>query len=66
MSETKNVIVNETKEQLVNLLNNKEFKKELIKAINDDVNIPMLNEKTEKKIFNSLYDIITIKILESI
>lgn len=66
MSETKKVIKSETIEQITDLLNDDDFKKKLIKAINDDVDIPMLNEKTEKKIFNSLYKLISSKILEAI
>ena len=33
-----------------------DLQKQLVKALNDNVNIPFLSEKTEEKIFNALYD----------
>ena len=44
--------------ELVELFKSEDFSKELIKSINDDVDIPLLNEKTEKKIFKSLYELV--------
>ena len=35
---------------------NDEMKEKMIKRMNDNVDIPFLSEKTEEKIFNSLYD----------
>jgi len=40
------------------LLDNDEFKKHLIKELNDDIDIPIINEKTERKILNSIYKVI--------
>ena len=48
----------ENMKELVELFKSEDFSKELIKSINDDVDIPILNEKTEKKIFRSLYDLV--------
>ena len=48
----------ENLKELVDLFRGEEFSKELIKSINDDVDIPLLNEKTEKKIFRSLYNLV--------
>lgn len=62
MSETKDLFLDEMKD----LLNNKEFMKQLIKAINDDIDIPMLNEKTEKKVFEKLYKILCDELLQAI
>ena len=41
----------ENMKELIELFKGEEFSNELIKSINDDVDIPLLNEKTEKKIF---------------
>jgi hypothetical protein len=40
---------------LVELLNDGEFKKDFVKKVNDHVDIPLINEKTEKKVINTLY-----------
>lgn len=48
-------ITQETLEHLVELLEKKDFKKNLIKEINDDVNIPLINEKTEAKVMEAIY-----------
>lgn len=40
---------------LVELLNDNEFKKDFVHKLNENVDIPIINEKTEKKIINSLY-----------
>tara|TARA_A100001011_G_scaffold96763_1_gene101830 strand:- start:982 stop:1215 length:234 start_codon:yes stop_codon:yes gene_type:complete len=42
----------------IQLLDNDEFKKHLIRELNEDVDIPIINEKTEKKILNALYKVI--------
>lgn len=44
--------------KLVEVLNDDKFEKNLIDSINDDIDIPMLNEKTEKKIFKKLVKIL--------
>jgi len=35
-----------------------ENKKKMIEKINDNVNIPIINEKTEEKIFTTLFEVI--------
>lgn len=57
MANTGETLKKEMAEQLIELLKDKEFKHELIDAINKDIDIPVLNEKTEKKVFNSLYKV---------
>lgn len=42
----------------VELLDNDEFKKYLIRGLNEDIDIPIINEKTERKILNSIYKVI--------
>ena len=41
---------------LVELLQERDFKKKLVKELNDNVDIPIINEKTEKKIMDKIYD----------
>ena len=40
---------------LVELLNDGEFKKDFVRKLNENVDIPIINEKTEKKVINTLY-----------
>lgn len=40
---------------LVNLLNDKDFKQDFVRKVNENVDIPIINEKTEKKVINTLY-----------
>ena len=45
-------------ELYIELLDNDEFKKHLIHELNEDIDIPIINEKTERKILNSIYKVI--------
>lgn len=47
-----------TKQQIIDLLEQKDFKTILIKELNDSIDIPIINEKTEKAIMNNIYKII--------
>ncbi len=40
---------------LVELLNDNEFKKDFVRKVNENVDVPVINEKTEKKVINTLY-----------
>ena len=51
------VLLNLVADHLISTLEKKDFKKKLIKKINDDIDIPMIGEKTEKKVFDKLYDL---------
>ena len=55
MSFMKNVI-NDNKDALVEYIFDDELKGKVCKAINDNVNVPMISEQTEGKIINALYD----------
>ena len=55
MSFIKN-IVNDNKDALVEYIFDDELKAKVCKAINDNVNVPIISEKTEGKIINALYD----------
>ena len=49
---------------LIQLLQEDEFRKDLTKAINEDVDIPIINEKTEKKIINKLFDVMSKEVVK--
>lgn len=42
----------------IELLDHDEFKKHLIRELNEDIDIPFVNEKTEKKVLTSIYKVI--------
>ena len=44
------------KENIIDEVFNEELQEEVVKALNDNIDIPFLSEKTEEKILNSLYD----------
>lgn len=52
------------KNNFLQILENKGFKDKFIKKVNDNINIPILNEATEEKIYTALYDIIVNLLLE--
>ena len=58
-------ITQEVLDQIIDLMEKKDFKNKLIKEINEDVDVPMINEKTEKKVFDSIYKLM-IKSLKSL
>ena len=43
-------------EHIIELFEKKNFKKILINKLNENVDIPIINEKTEKKILDKVYD----------
>ena len=44
------------KQMIVDYLFNEETKARVIKELNDNINIPILNEKTEAKIFEAIWE----------
>ena len=50
-------------EQLLVMLEQKDFKDKLIKELNSDIDIPFINEKTEKKVLEKLYKVL-LKVLK--
>ena len=56
--ENQDVLLNLVADHLISTLEKKDFKKKLIKKINEDIDIPMIGEKTEKKVFDKLYDLL--------
>ena len=44
------------KKDLVEEVFGDELQKEVVKALNDNVDIPFISEKTEEKLMNALYD----------
>ena len=54
MSEVEN-LSQQAFDHFVELLEKKDFRKLLIKSLNEDVDIPFINEKTEKKVMDAIY-----------
>lgn len=48
---------------IVSALDKAKFKQRLVERINDNVNIPMLDEKTEERVFTELYETVIIVML---
>ena len=46
------------KQKIIKLLEEKDFKRILIKELNESIDIPILNEKTEKSIMNHIYKVV--------
>ena len=44
------------KNMVADYIFNDEMKEKIVKELNDNVNIPILSEKTEEKIFSAIYD----------
>ena len=51
-------------EHIIELFEKKDFKKRLINKLNEDVDLPIINEKTEKKVLNKIYDLLVLAIKE--
>tara|TARA_Y100000401_G_scaffold109721_1_gene106223 strand:+ start:1056 stop:1229 length:174 start_codon:yes stop_codon:yes gene_type:complete len=46
------------KELICDYLFNDEMKAKVVKELNEDVNIPIINEKTEAKIIEAIYEVV--------
>lgn len=44
--------------QVIDLFEKKNFKKKLIRKLNNSVDVPFINEKTEKVVLNKMYDLL--------
>ena len=49
-------LLGKLKDDIVDEIFNEELQKEVVTALNKNIDIPFLSEKTEEKILNSLYD----------
>ena len=49
-------MMDEYKDDIIDKIFDDELQEKLVKALNDNVDIPFLSENTEAKIFNALYD----------
>tara|TARA_B100000902_G_C27304907_1_gene914878 strand:+ start:146 stop:334 length:189 start_codon:yes stop_codon:yes gene_type:complete len=47
-----------TFDHFVDLLEKKDFKKKLVKKLNKNIDIPIIDEKTESKILDKIYGVI--------
>ena len=51
-----NDMIAKNKEAIVDSIFDDELQTKVVKALNDNVDIPFLTEKTEEKILNAVYD----------
>ena len=51
---------------LVEMLEDKEFKKDFVKKLNKNVDIPIINEKTEKKVIETLYKLMVEQVIAAV
>ena len=51
-----NDMITKNKEAIVDSIFDDELQAKVVKALNDNVDIPFLTEKTEEKILNAVYD----------
>lgn len=49
-------VIDDNKDALIEYIFDDELKAKVCKAINDNVNVPLISEKTEGKIIDALYD----------
>lgn len=47
---------------VIDLFEKKNFKKQLIKKLNENIDIPIINEKTEQKVLDKIYDVTLVAI----
>ena len=53
-----------TLDHFVELLEKKEFKKKLLKKLNKNIDIPIVDEKTEQKVLDNIYEVVVDSIKE--
>ena len=47
-----------TFDHFVDLLEKKDFKKKLVKKLNKNIDIPIIDEKTEQKVLDKIYEVV--------
>ena len=47
-----------TFDHFVDLLEKKDFKKKLLKKLNKNIDIPIIDEKTEQKVLDKIYEVV--------
>jgi|TARA_R100000700_G_C3134627_1_gene118520 hypothetical protein len=55
MSFMKNLIADH-KEEIINKIFDDEMQKKIVEKLNENIDIPIISEKTEEKILNAIYD----------
>ena len=65
MSLIRNIIA-KNKESIVDSIFDDELQEKVVKALNENIDIPIISEKTEAKILNAIYDSIEEVIKETI
>ena len=54
------------KDAFVNLLNNEKFRKRVVDLVNENVNLPILSESIEEKLFTQAYDWVSLAIIAAL
>ena len=49
-------LISDNKDAIIESIFDDDLQKKVVKAINENVDIPFITEKTEEKIINALYD----------
>ena len=65
MSFMKNLIADH-KEEIINKIFDDEMQKKIVEKLNENIDIPIISEKTEEKILNAIYDSVEDGIKEAI
>ena len=59
-------ILKDNKQQIVDAIFDEELKKKVVKAINDNIDVPFISEATEGKIIDDLYSSVEDVVKETI
>lgn len=59
-------ILKDNKQQIVDAIFDEELKKKVVKAINDNIDVPFISEATEGKIIDALYSSVEDVVKETI
>ena len=49
-------MISEHKEDIINKIFDEELQEKIVSKLNDNIDVPIISEKTEGKILNSFYD----------
>lgn len=49
-------MISEHKEEIINKIFDEELQEKIVSKLNDNIDVPIISEKTEAKILNAIYD----------
>jgi hypothetical protein len=49
-------MISEHKEDIINKIFDEELQEKIVSKLNDNIDVPIISEKTEAKILNAIYD----------